>query len=73
MPYNFSSRNKTNIQTKKQSNLLTLTVSCEKRSCLIRSKKKKNKTKMTIIVIILIIIIIIIVIIINRKKKRKRD
>ena len=37
LPYNFSSRNKTN----KQSNPLTLTVSCEKRSYLIRSKKKK--------------------------------
>ena len=30
-------------QTSKQSNLLTLTVSCEKRSCLIRSKKKEKK------------------------------
>ena len=42
LPYNFTSRNKT-----KQSNLLTLTVSCEKRrSCLISSKKRsQNKTK----------------------------
>ena len=31
-------------QTNKQNNLLTLTVSCEKKSCLIRSKRKK-KTK----------------------------
>ena len=32
-------------QTNKQSNLLILTVSCEKSSCSIRSKKKKqNKT-----------------------------
>ena len=39
LPYNFSSRNKTN----KQNNLLTLTVSCEK-SCLTRRKKTvKNK------------------------------
>ena len=30
-------------QTNKQNNLLTLTISCEKRSCLIRSKKKKTK------------------------------
>ena len=29
--------------TRKQNNLLTLTVSCEKRNCLIRSKKKKTK------------------------------
>ena len=29
-------------QTNKESNLLTLTVSCEKMSCLIRSKKKKQ-------------------------------
>ena len=43
LPYNFSSRNKTK-QTNKQSDLLTLTVSCEKSSCLIRSKKEK-KTK----------------------------
>ena len=39
--YNFSSRNKN-----RQSNLLTLAVSCEKRSCLIRNKKEKqHKTK----------------------------
>ena len=30
-------------QTNKESNLVTLTVSCEKTSCLIRSKKKKTK------------------------------
>ena len=35
-PYNFSSRNKTNKQTNKQSNLLSLTVSFDKRSCLNR-------------------------------------
>ena len=34
---------KQNKQTNKQNNLLTLTISCEKRSCLIRSKKKKTK------------------------------
>ena len=34
-------------QTNKQSNPLTLTVFCEKRSCLIRSKKKKLKPKKT--------------------------
>ena len=35
---------KQNKQTNKQNNLLTLTVSCEKRSCLIRKKiKRKNK------------------------------
>ena len=33
-------------KTNKQSNKLTVTVSCEKMSCLIRSKKK-NKTKQT--------------------------
>ena len=47
LPYNFSSRNKTkqtNKQTsKQQSDLLTLTVSCEESSCLIRSKKEKKK------------------------------
>ena len=31
---------KQNKKTNKHSNLLTLTVSCEKRRCLIRSKKK---------------------------------
>lgn len=32
-------------QTNTQSNLLIITVSCEKKSCLIRNKKKKqNKT-----------------------------
>ena len=37
---------KQNKKTNKQkNNLLTLTVSCEKRSCLIRSKKKKAKPK----------------------------
>ena len=50
LPYDCSSRNKTdkqsNQQINKQRSLLTLTVSREKRSCLIRSKKKKqNKTK----------------------------
>ena len=30
-----------------QSDLLTLTVGCEKRSCLIRSQKKKKKKKRT--------------------------
>ena len=34
-----------NKQTNKQSSLLTLTVSYEKRSRVIRSKKKKNTTK----------------------------
>ena len=43
LPFKFSSRNKTNKQTNKQNNLLTLTVSCEKSSCSIRSKKKKTK------------------------------
>ena len=33
----------TNKKTNKQNNLLTLTVSCEKKSCLIRSEKKKTK------------------------------
>ena len=32
-------------QTNKQNNLPTLTVSCEKWGCLIRSKKKKTKQK----------------------------
>ena len=36
---------KHNKQINKQNNLLTLTVSCEKRSCLIRSKKKRAKQK----------------------------
>ena len=36
--YNFRPRNKSNKQKNKQSNLLTLIVSCEKRSCLIRRK-----------------------------------
>ena len=45
LSYNFSSRNKINKQKKiKESNLLTLTVSCEKKGCLIISKKKQNKT-----------------------------
>ena len=30
-------------QTNKQNNLLTLTVSCEKSSCSVRSKNKKTK------------------------------
>ena len=34
---------KQNKQTNKQNNLLTLTVSCEKRSCLIRKNKQTNK------------------------------
>ena len=33
----------TNKQTNKQNNLLTRIVSCEKKNCLIRSKKKKTK------------------------------
>ena len=49
LTYNFSSRNKTNKQAKKptnkQSNLLNLTASCEKRNCLISSKKKSTKSK----------------------------
>ena len=32
-------------QTNKQNNLLSLTVSCEKRSCSVRSKEKQNKSK----------------------------
>ena len=46
----------TDKQTNKQNNLLALTVSCQKRSCLIRRKKKKTKTKIIIIIIIIIII-----------------
>ena len=34
---------KTNKQTNKQNNLLTLTISCEKKGCLIRTKKKNTK------------------------------
>ena len=34
---------KQNNQTNKQNNLQTLTVSCQKKSCLIRSKKKETK------------------------------
>ena len=41
LPHNFSSRNKTN----KQNKLLTLAISCEKRRCLIRSKKEKKQNK----------------------------
>ena len=36
---------KQNKQTNKQYNLPTLTVSCEKWGCLIRSKKKKKQNK----------------------------
>ena len=42
----------TNKQTNKQNNLLNLTVSCEKKSCLIRRKEKKNKNIIIIIIII---------------------
>ena len=35
--YSFSSRRKTDKQTNKQRSPLTLTISCEKRSCLIQS------------------------------------
>ena len=35
----------TNKQTDEQSSLLTLTISYEKSSCLIRSKRKKNETE----------------------------
>ena len=38
-------RNKINKQTGEQSSLLTLTVSCEKKSFLIKSENKKNKKK----------------------------
>ena len=38
LPYDISSRNKTNKQANNQSNLLSLTVSCEKSGCLIRCK-----------------------------------
>ena len=52
-------------QTNKQINLLTLTVSCEKRSCLIRSKNIKwNQIK---------ILIIIIIIIIKREKRKEKN
>ena len=42
LPYNFNSRNETNQQTNKRNSLLTLNVSCEERSCLIKTKKKKQ-------------------------------
>ena len=46
LQFQVKKQKQTNKQPTKQINLLTLTVSCEKRSCLIRSKKKKqNKTK----------------------------
>ena len=38
-------RNKINKQTGEQSSLLTLTVSCEKKSFLIKSDNKKKQTK----------------------------
>ena len=41
-----TSRNKTNKQTNKQSSVVTLTVSFEKRSCLIRCKTKQNNKKL---------------------------
>ena len=50
LPYNFSSRNKTTKHANKQTNkdnLPTLTVSYEKRSCLIRSKKKQQNNNNT--------------------------
>ena len=47
-------------QTNKQNNLLTLTVSYDKRSCLIRGKKKKIKPK-----------IIVIIIVINKKREKR--
>ena len=39
LSYNLSLRKQTN----KQSNILTLTASCDRRSCLIQSKMKKEK------------------------------
>ena len=45
LTYDFSSKNKTNKKANKQSTLLTLTVSFEKRSCLIRSETKKTQQK----------------------------
>ena len=48
---------KQNKQTSKQNNLLTLTVSCERKSCLIRRKKKKTIIKM----------------IIKRKKRKEKE
>ena len=57
---------KQNKQKNKQNNLPTLTVSCEKWGCLIRSKTK-NKTK----IIIVIITITIITITIKRRKRKK--
>ena len=47
-PYNLSSKTKQNKKMKKtdkQSNLLSLTVSCEKRSCLSEVKTTQNKAK----------------------------
>ena len=48
---------KQNKQTSKQNNLLNLTVSCERKSCLIRRKKKKTIIKM----------------IIKRKKRKEKE
>ena len=57
-------------QASKQINLLTLTVSCEKRSCLIRSKNIKwNQIK----ILIIIIIVIIKIIIIKREKRKEKN
>ena len=62
---------KQNKQTKKQNDLLTLTVSCKKRSCLIRSEKKKTATKIIAAIIIVIITITIIIVIKEKRKENK--
>lgn len=44
LSYNLNLRKQTNKkETNKQSNILTLTASCDRRSCLIKSKMKKEK------------------------------
>ena len=50
LQFQLNKQNKQTKQTNKQNNLLTLTVSCEKRSCLIRSQKK-----LLMVIIIMII------------------
>ena len=79
-PYNLSSKTKQNKKMKKtdkQSNLLSLTVSCEKRSCLSEVKTTQNKAKQhqqqkkTEKLMKIIVEAIIVIIMTNIKTKRK--
>ena len=56
-PTTSAQETKTNKETNKQSSLLILTVSCEKRSCLMRNKKKRIRKLIKIIMEAIAVII----------------